>query len=81
MRQLLLLPLRHKRKRHNDFKTERNIRTDYTYDEFGNSEAVSETSLLTNEYSYTGAISDSITGLTYLCLKYYDKGDYCVHRI
>ena len=44
----------------------------YSYDEFGNSEAVSQTSLLTNEYSYTGAISDSTTGLTYMNARYYN---------
>ena len=48
------------------------IEQGYTYDEFGNNEAVNQTSLLTNEYSYTGAISDSTTGLTYMNARYYN---------
>ena len=44
----------------------------YSYDEYGNTTVENSASLFHNEMSYTGAISDSTTGLSYMNARYYN---------
>ena len=44
----------------------------YSYDEYGNATVENSASLFHNEMSYTGAISDSTTGLSYMNARYYN---------
>ena len=44
----------------------------YSYDEYGNTKVENSASLFHNEMSYTGAISDATTGLSYMNARYYN---------
>ena len=44
----------------------------YSYDEYGNTTVENSASLFHNEMSYTGAISDLTTGLSYMNARYYN---------
>ena len=53
-------------------KSDATLEQGYSYDEYGNATVESADSLFHNEMSYTGAISDSTTGLSYMNARYYN---------